>query len=132
LNPLKPKLILDKTSEETGFPINIVKTVVDAYYAELHKKMSRVEGVNININGLGTVSVKRKALTRKIEDTEKMVGHLEAKRNGSPKSEIIYADKISDLEVLRNAFGMLEEEREARAKVREAKTLYYGSETTTL
>ena len=125
MNPIKHKLIIDITAEETGFPLSVVRTVIDAYYSELHRNMSKVTAVNININGLGTVSVKRKSLKRKIQDTQNMIGHLERKRENSVKSEIIYQDKVQDLKILDSAFVMLEEEREARGLRKEAKQKYY-------
>jgi nitrous oxidase accessory protein NosD len=125
LNPLKPKFIIDRTVELTGLPANVVKAVIESYYSEVHRNMSQLTAVNININGLGTVSIKKKALVKKIEETEKMVGHLGEKKDLSKKSMNIYLDKTKDLEVLRNAYGMLEEERLQRAIAREEKARYY-------
>jgi nucleoid DNA-binding protein len=126
LNPLKPKLILDRVVEETGFSQSVVRCVVDAFYSELHKKMSEISSVNINVNGLGTFSLKRNSLMRKLEDTKKMVGFLEQKRDQFLKSEIIYQDKLKDLHILENALKMIEEEKQAKSSKLEEKKKYYN------
>jgi nucleoid DNA-binding protein len=126
LNPIKPKLILDQVVEETGFPQSVVRCVVNAFYSELHESMSKISSVNINVNGLGTFSIKRNALNRRIEDTKKMVGFLEKKRNDFVKSEIVYQDKLKDLNILENAFEMVEKEKQAKACSVEEKHKYYN------
>jgi nucleoid DNA-binding protein len=125
LNPLKPKLLINQTAEQTGLPLNVISAVVNAYYEELHRVMSTCQDINVNVAGLGIFTIKKNSLDRKITSTKAILDKFLPRIDGSQRAKYIYDDKTEMMNNLLRASKRMQQEIEQKQDTLIRKQEYY-------
>lgn len=73
MTPTKSKDLIKKTADQLNLPEELVKKVVDYYYAIVVKKIESLETTTIFLHGLGTLRLSRKKLKNQIGSLEKLL-----------------------------------------------------------
>ena len=67
LTPKKSKEFLETVADELGYDKTLVKKVVDHYWARVYKAIVNIEHSDVTVANLGTFSLKKKQLNKKME-----------------------------------------------------------------
>lgn len=66
MTPKKSKEFLETVADELGYDKTLVKKVVDYYWARVYKAIVNIEHSDVTVANLGTFSLKKKQLNKKI------------------------------------------------------------------
>lgn len=66
MTPKKSKEFLETVADELGYDKTLVKKVVDHYWARVYKAIVNIEHSDVTVANLGTFSLKKKQLNKKI------------------------------------------------------------------
>jgi hypothetical protein len=120
--PKKPKQIVKIVSEELDVPQELVDDLSTFYYKTLRKKLSNVEGLKYNVNGLGSFLIRNTGVNKAIRKFESMKkGMGDATFNNYHNRKIIE----SRLEKLYQINEKIKEFMETKRKFKENK---YGKQ----
>ena len=120
--PKKPKQIVKIVSEELDVSQELVDDLSTFYYKTLRKKLSNVEGLKYNVNGLGSFLIRNTGVNKAIKKFESMKkGMGDATFNNYHNRKIIE----SRLEKLYQINEKIKEFMETKRKFKENK---YGKQ----
>lgn len=123
MNPIKPKKIVTATSKELGLSEELIDEVISFYYKVVHKKLSLLEHYNIQLIGLGSFSLRRLRLEKKIQHYENALAKFERELKDDPSMRQ-YGSVVrvrSQLEILKNVLEMHNKELQRKLEKKEEK-----------
>lgn len=122
MNPTKRKEISKVTAEQLQMDVNVVDDVVSFFYRTLQKKMSSLSYHAINVPNLGTFTIKRKALEKKIEKYTTFCDNLD--ESESIRAYEVKQDVRKEIERLRATLLTMNEEILRKTEVNKLKEEY--------
>ena len=104
-----------EVSKNLGIDLQIVENINKEYWREIKRKMNELESTSIHIKKVGTFSVSKFLITKKIFKTISMIRHLPENKKFSPlrKEEILkkFFIKLRRLLIQRNNIAKVYYER---------------------
>ena len=73
MHPTKATKLIKKTAEDLNMSEELVKDIVDFYYATVAKKMTALNNPTLLLHGLGTLKISRVKVRNKIEFLTKIL-----------------------------------------------------------
>lgn len=118
--PKNSKIYIEPTSQETGFPEELVKDVVSFYYSTLRETLSELKHHTVQVEGLGVFSLRSKELKKLVAKYNK---HLSVITGETYTQMTVKKDVEESLEKVLNALRLIKEEsiRKKEAELRKQK-----------
>lgn len=124
MNPIKRKILVEKTAKKLGLSVEIVDELVSYYFNTVQKKLATSDYPYIFVPKLGTFVIKRKSLIDKIERYTCFIKNLENQDNISVQTyELIIAKKIQ-LQGYINTLGIIDSEYNRKQETKIKKEEY--------
>lgn len=111
---MKPKSHKDfkkGIAEKVGVHQNVVDDFISFYYAKLRKNLSDLTYPSININGIGTFHLRKKALDKAIKKNKSILGNLSKNTYMGYEKHVAVKDKLSKMENANQILNKIEQEK---------------------
>ena len=92
--PKKPNILYKQIAEELNVPESLVDTFMTFYYKELRKILSELKYSNVNIDGLGVMSIKPRTVEGLIEKYTNKVKKMDTNTINNYSYKKLVEDKI--------------------------------------
>jgi nucleoid DNA-binding protein len=88
LNPIKKKVLIERTAEQLNLAPGLVSDVVGFFFKYVQNKLSNVEHVRVLVPNLGTFEVQKKRMVSKLEKSKNYLAKTENEE--SPSMSVFY------------------------------------------
>lgn len=124
LNPLKRKVIIEKTAKDLNIPVNVVDEITSFYYKHVQKKLSAAEHHSVTVPSLGTFVVKRKTLEEKTRRNILFVQKIESDVDITVQTYELIIQKRKDITTFLELIELMKTEQIRRQEVKLKKQEY--------
>lgn len=126
MNPRKANTLIAEVATETGYPEEVVETVVMYYWREVRKHLSNMSHTRVHVTNLGDFVVKHWKIDERIEQLEKWEERNRQKGLQRMTARFRIAEQLYEL---KNIKTILEEEKQRAEFVRLHKRTIYEQDT---
>jgi len=117
LVPKKAKEFIKPTIEDTGYPQELVSSLIDFYWSKIRKNMSDLVHPSIHVPNLGTFKIKHWKLDETKEHYEKILNRIEGKFSKYKMYKAIN-DKVERIDLIKE---LVIKDKERLSKIKELK-----------
>lgn len=126
--PLKRKIISEMTAKQLNLPVDLIDDIASYYFKYLQEDLSDLNHFNVNVPLLGTFSIKRNVLSRKLEKYEnaiiKLENHIEEDKSLSMKRYASIVDMKKQVSKFKRLLELLDEESKRKNEKKKEKINY--------
>lgn len=124
MNPLKRKILVEKTAEQLSLPVQTVDEIVSFYYKTVQKTLSSAEHPSVNVPNLGTFVVKQKTLEEKIKKNILFVQKIETNEDISVSTYELIMQKRKDIAGYLHLLETINAEKKRKEEVKLKKQIF--------
>lgn len=124
MNPIKRKILVEKTAKKLGLSVEIVDELVSYYFNTVQKKLAACDYPYIFVPKLGTFVIKRKSLIDKIERYTCFIKNLENQDSISVQTYELIIEKKIQLQGYINTLAIIDSEYNRKQETKLKKEEY--------
>lgn len=126
--PLKRKIISEMTAKQLNLPVDLIDDIASYYFKYLQEDLSDLNHFNVNVPSLGTFSIKRNVLSKKLAKYENAIirleNHIEEDKSLSMKRYASIVDMKRQVSKFKRLLELLDEEKERKNEKKREKINY--------
>ena len=122
LNPKKYKQITDEVAKDMGLDKHLVEEVVQFFYSQVRKNLSKLTHPRIVLPGLGTFTVRKQKLKNQVKKNSDILNNLDPTKFNDYKVHRSVREKLERLTSMQEIITKEEEERRSFKTNKDGKT----------
>jgi len=122
LNPRKYKQITDEVAKDMGLDKHLVEEVVQFFYSQVRKNLSKLTHPRIVLPGLGTFTVRKQKLKNQVKKNSDILNNLDPTKFNDYKVHRSVREKLERLTSMQEIISKEEEERRSFKTNKDGKT----------
>lgn len=122
LNPKKYKQITDEVAKDMGLDKHLVEEVVQFFYSQVRKNLSKLTHPRIVLPGLGTFTVRKQKLKNQVKKNSDILNNLDPTKFNDYKVHRSVREKLERLTSMQEIISKEEEERRSFKTNKDGKT----------
>lgn len=122
LNPKKYKQITDEVAKDMGLDKHLVEEVVQFFYSQVRKNLSKLTHPRIVLPGLGTFTVRKQKLKNQVKKNSDILNNLDPTKFNDYKVHRSVREKLERLTSMQEMISKEEEEKRSFKADRNGKT----------
>lgn len=122
MNPKKYKEITDEVAKDMGLDKQLVEEVVQFFYSQVRKNLSKLTSSRVLLPGLGTFVLRKQKLKTQIKKNSDILNNLDPTQFNNYKIHRSVREKLDRLNSIQEIVNQEEEERRNFKEQKDGKT----------